>query len=71
MHSETHFNWRDLKVQVGQFSAIVTLEMVLEDLSNFTKKAWLETVKNRSAQLSKITFGCVCNGWSFLCNETR
>lgn len=62
MHSETHFNWRDLKVQVGQFSAIVTLEMVLEDLSNFTKKTWLETVKNRSAQLSKITFDCVCNG---------
>lgn len=38
MHSETHFDWRDLKVQVGQFSAIVTLEMVLEDLSNFTKQ---------------------------------
>lgn len=45
-----------------KFSAIVTLEMVLEDLSNFTKTTWLETVKNRSAQLSKITFGCACNG---------
>ena len=57
-------NRGNFKIQQAQFSTVidsndVSIEKVIEILSDFGKNSWLEIVDTRNGQLSKNTFDLV------------